>query len=324
MDRLRALCATMVVFLHSTIVGKEFIVPVTRCAVPCFLIISGYLLYSPDRETRMARYAKAMRHILFIIIWSSALFACVTLLFAIKNQDYSILSLKVLKDFLLFNENPFGFHLWYLSAYLYAVVAIWLADRFKVLRILAIITPPMLLIDLLLGKYSLVAFGHEYPFLYVRNFLFVGIPYTAIGMMMRRMNIHRLKGNHAAIACCLSCTLFFSITTLLERYILVSMDCNATRDHYASTTFLAVSLFLLFMVLPSLKADKISAIGRRDSLYIYILHPLFLIAYTTLRKRIPEGMLTVYSYIAPFLILLLTLLLISMSRRVYAAIISLR
>ena len=54
-----------------------------------------------------------------ILKWSTLLFAIVKLLFAFKNNDFSILSTKDLGKFILFNENPFGFHLWYIGAYLY-------------------------------------------------------------------------------------------------------------------------------------------------------------------------------------------------------------
>lgn len=51
---------------------------------------------------------------------------------------------------------------------------------------------------------------------------------------------------------------------------------NTTRDHYISSTFLAVSLFLLFLSLKQSKVNVFSKLGEKDSLYIYILHPLFM------------------------------------------------
>ena len=44
-----------------------------------------------------------------ILKWSTLLFAIVKLLFAFKNNDFSILSTKDLGKFILFNENPFDF-----------------------------------------------------------------------------------------------------------------------------------------------------------------------------------------------------------------------
>lgn len=40
-DILKFICAILVVFLHTDCVYHDYILPLTRCAVPCFFMISG-------------------------------------------------------------------------------------------------------------------------------------------------------------------------------------------------------------------------------------------------------------------------------------------
>ena len=68
----------------------------------------------------------------------------------------------------------------------------------------------LLIIDLLLGIFSLLVFNREFPYIIVRIF-FVGLPYFAIGKGLRR-NANR------EIDCRIMSVMvgIFSITTLLE------------------------------------------------------------------------------------------------------------
>ena len=48
-DSLKFLCAFLVVLIHMHTPYQESIMPLTRCAVPCFFIISGYMIFTNDR-----------------------------------------------------------------------------------------------------------------------------------------------------------------------------------------------------------------------------------------------------------------------------------
>lgn len=76
-DVLKFVCAVLVVFIHTTdwVFHQEFL-PVIRCAVPCFFIILGYLLFDNERRTiEMSRLKRNIGHIGGIILWST-LFIC--------------------------------------------------------------------------------------------------------------------------------------------------------------------------------------------------------------------------------------------------------
>lgn len=197
-----------------------------------------------------------------------------------------------------------GGHLWYLGAILYVLIIVYLADKFHFQKLLNILIPVFIICDLLFGKYSLLIWGKEFPVYYVRNFLFVGLPYFCIGRM-----VHSECGSRIKSRSLVAMTVVFSVTTLLERYILIIVGMNATRDHYISTTFLAVSVFLLSTRIDT-KEGALSVIGCKYSTWLYILHPIFITVFTVVTRRV--GLYNYYSYIAPFVVYAATLVFLIM------------
>lgn len=180
-DILKFICAVLVIFLHTDFKWHDMILPFTRCAVPCFLMISGFLLYS-DGGIGQERLIRNIKHIWHIILWSTLLFLVYKEAWSILHGEMFLPSLKQWLFFFIFNDNPFAGHLWYLEAYLYVLLIMLIVDKYRQWKCMLWVTPLLLLGDLVFGKYSLLLFGREYPFVYVRNFLFVGIPYFMIGI----------------------------------------------------------------------------------------------------------------------------------------------
>lgn len=179
-DILKFILAGFVVFLHTNFKGHDAIQPFTRCAVPCFLMISGFLLYSGE-GIGQERLIRNIKHILHILLWSTLLFFVYKEAWSIVHGELFVPSLRQWFFFIIFNENPFAGHLWYLGAYLYVLLIMLIVDRHKLWRYMLWLTPLLLMGDLVFGKYSLLL-GREFPFVYVRNFLFVGIPYFMLGI----------------------------------------------------------------------------------------------------------------------------------------------
>lgn len=84
---------------------------------------------------------------------------------------------------------------------------------------------------------------------------------------------------------------------------------NATRDHYISTTFLAVCLFMTFMLINQSRPNSLSTLGEKDSLLIYVLHPIWMIAIATINGKFMPYVWTdvAYPWIKPIVILLLSI-----------------
>jgi len=164
----------------------------------------------------------------------------------------------------------------------------------------------LLAVDLVFGKYSIVCFGREFPIIYIRNFLFVGIPYFVTGHFISEKEelIQKISGKllFAGIV-------FFICVGMFEKFILTSNGVNAVRDHYISTTFLAVCEFLFFLnyVSDQSAAGRVlSKIGRNYSTIIYIMHPIIMtVCYIGFKILKIEN---IYMIIRPVVVFFITLI----------------
>ena len=77
---------------------------------------------------------------------------------------------------------------------------------------------------------------------------------------------------------------------------------------------MAICLFLLLMTIKVEKPSVLSKIGERDTLHIYIFHPIFIWVMSTGFKKM--GLLDVYSWIAPLAILASTMAFIYALRKI--------
>lgn len=205
------------------------------------------------------------------------------------------------------------YHLWYLSAYLYVLIIIYFINKYKIWKYLFYLIPILLLSDCIFGKYSLLLFNKEFPTIYVRNFICVGIPYFAMGALIKKTTTYipqktKLWGIGIFI---------FSLTSIAEKTFLYYIGKDATRPHYISTTFLSICLFL-FMISYKTKSTWFSTSGEKDSLYIYLFHPLFIWLLSPLiYKHSPTIIIQVYNWIAPFVFLGITILFIYIIRKIH-------
>ena len=290
-DILKSLCALMIICIHTPFkneIGYN-IVAISRCAVPIFLIISGY--FNANKHNSKD-YKKQIKKILVLILISNILYFFYGLAKSILKNNlaaylFQCFNIKSILEFLILNESPFASHLWYLSAFLYVLIIALFVDKFKLRKKVYRIIPILLITDLIFGKYSLLLFKFELPYILVRNFLFVGVPYYFIGCYIRENKekiIYKFGYSKNIIL-----IILFSLTTILERGVLVNIGCNATRDHYISSTLLAISLFICFLK-KDLKKDItvyknslikgllqfLQNIGEKYSLLIYIIHPIIM------------------------------------------------
>ena len=97
----------------------------------------------------------------------------------------------------------------------------------------------------------------------------------------------------------------FSATSLLERFALVSLNVNATRDHYISTTLLAITVFLFTMKCHG-DNKTLALIGRKYSTWLYILHPIFITCIGMVTHKV--GVYGIYKFIAPIVVYITTLI----------------
>ena len=184
-----------------------------------------------------------------------------------QNMDFfqNTFTMKKLLKFLLLNESPMKGHFGSLGAILYVLIIFQVVDKLKSMKVLYCLIPLLLLFDLVFGKYSIVICGKEFPYILVRNFLFVDIPYFCISQLNRNGMGQRIDKNVMSYL-----MILFSLTTFYERLLLVNIGMNATRDHYISITFLAATVFLFALKCDGHKGFWAS-IGRKHSTWLYIM-----------------------------------------------------
>ena len=313
-DVLKAICAFLVVCIHVPFPGKigAYFTTLTRVAVPIFFMITGYF-YS-DIESK-----KQIRKICFLGVQANIIFfiwnITLNLLKRYNLVAYvqSVFTRKNILKFLLLNESPLAGHLWYLGAIFYVLVIVWLVNKLNCRKLLCYMTPVLLIADLLFGKYSLLVFHREFPYILVRNFFCVGIPYFCIGDFVRQKQSSE-KWNKRVF---LILIVVFAITSLVERFVLVNAGLNTIRDHYISTTFLAISLFLY--ALKSNWSNKgLVMIGRTYSTWLYIVHPIFITILSIVASKL--GVESIYRYVAPIVVYCSTFLFLVALQKVMIAI----
>jgi surface polysaccharide O-acyltransferase-like enzyme len=264
-------------------------------------------------ENMRERMKKGSIRMFKLMVESSLLFAIVLFVTHHLKSESIIPPTEKIIDFVLLNDNPWGFHLWYLGAYLYVLLICVLIDKYNKWHIAFMITPILLITDLIMGKYSLLIMNREFPYIYVRNFLFVGLPYFLIGAYIKLKDF-RLRGG---LEIAWGGVIFLLFASVLENRLLVHLGLNAERDHYLTTTLAAILLFLLFLSRVQTGPTILSELGKRDSLYIYILHPLWMTFYSKVNGYLPniwtQG---VYQYIAPLIILGTTIVFVIFLRRI--------
>lgn len=311
-DILKFVCAVLVVILHTGFNFHDEILPITRCAVPCFFMISGFLLYSDNKGIGNDRLMRNIKHIFYVIIWSTLLFALIKECMAIRHGGLFFPSMREWFNFIVFNDNPFGFHLWYLNAYLYILLIMVFVDKYKLWKPFLWVTPLLLLGDLFFGKYSLLLLNHEYPFVYVRNFLFVGLPYFMIGIWIKINNKSLLNMNK----------LIYMGGNLLYLYFCLRKDDSIKNrkepyERALSEYNISGSMPISFCdIFSKTKSSRVSLLGEKDSLYIYVFHPLFIMILPMVIKKLPKVIGLSYQFTAPFVVLVLTIILTMILRKI--------
>jgi surface polysaccharide O-acyltransferase-like enzyme len=309
---MRGIAAFLVVCIHipfPNIIG-ETLIALARIAVPFFFIVSGFFLYGDNREVVLCKTKKHLNKALIIVVSANVIYLIWNIIKVMVSNESVIEYLKssftlknMIKLFTL-NESPFGYHLWYLSAYLYVLIIFYFITKFNILKLLYYAIPPLLLI-LIAGQNTLSTLGFELPIIVFRNFIFVGMPYFLLGNLIRYKQdyiINKTTSNYFLILG----IIFFTFTTLFEKYILDTNNISSTtKEHYFSSFFMIITIFIFLIKNPLLFRNNIlETMGNKYSLEIYIIHPIIIFILDSIISKIGGKLPYFYSYIAPFIVYL--------------------
>ena len=84
-----------------------------------------------------------------------------------------------------------------------------------------------------------------------------------------------------------------------------SLNVDSARDHYISTTLLAITVFLFTLQCHG-SNKTLALIGRKYSTWLYILHPIFITCIGMVAHKV--GVYGIYKFIAPIVVCITTLI----------------
>lgn len=282
-DRFRQVAALLIVGIHTYPLASinenlnfMTINVFARIAVPFFLMITGYFLL-PQYLSKERSSAKPLIN---CIKKTSLLYAIATAIYlpiSIYAGYYSEGSIitTIVRN-IIFDGTYY--HLWYLPASIIGVLLIYFLGRKFSIRTVLGITVVLYLFGLLGDSYY--GLTTKIPFLnfiynagfqvfsYTRNGLFYAPVFLAMGAMIAKMS------NRLSVKACLFGVAVSAVTMLVEGLVLHSAGYQRHDSMYIA---LLPCMFFLFQLLLSQKG-RTRPIFRNVTTWIYILHPLFIVA----------------------------------------------
>lgn len=321
---LKVICAFFVVCIHTNfkLEFRDYFLLITRTAVPIFFMISGFFYEDVIAREKDKRQ---IFKILFLCLWANFLYFIYDMYLYRKdlNKFFSIIFNKNrFRLFILLNNSPFSGHLWYLGAILSVLIIFFLLRKITSnwKHMAYFVAPFLFLANWTLGKYSILLFGREVvEKCYTRNFLLVGIPYFITGLFLK---------NHSAIVDFvknkylfnLFLIVLFYVLICLEHQVLTLLDADVTRDYYVSDTLLAIAIFIFFTNNGWNRDDKykiLKTIGKKYTTMIYIWHLIVADVVKYIVSYINNDIVNcIHKRIRPFLVFLITVLVVAIYYRV--------
>lgn len=263
---LKAIGAFFVICIHS--VSSLTLTPIIRTAVPIFFIISGFFLYSENKEKALFKCKKSIIKIFWITLYSN-LFYCL-----VNHVLYPFSSLRNILNFIFIGDNV-GFQLWYLNAFLECLLIFYVCIKYNKLNYLFLLIPLLALGGLLTGSYQFVFHSLPSNLHISRNVFTMGIPCVGIGWLIRKYHTQILQKLKASVLLLLILFILAELEVILIRYNIPNPGYPG--DFYMITYPLATVMVLIAIKNPSLgKNTLLNLIGEKYSLYIYIFHVLIL------------------------------------------------
>lgn len=263
---LKAICAFFVVSIHVPL-AHDLLYPIAGVGTPCFLCITGYLLYSASQERELRKCLSWAQKSFWLAVVCNIIYSIAT---------YFIHGVNVLTQGWWFFVENFLFgtnicrYLWYLTALWQALLVLrffikWMPKLIKFLPILFI--GAYLLRNHNFNSYIDAGFNVSNLRL---TWLFTSLPCLATGYL-----IHQY---HQRLLSALKINVWLIVALVLN---IVEFRCRLAlgvcySHHMFFTWPLAVLLMLLCVKYPDFSIPVVDRIGRKHSPNIYYFHGLFI------------------------------------------------
>ena len=297
------------VFLHCRFPGVigDLIIYAFRFPVPIFFMITGYYSYGKERTWIFKRALGTLKMLLLTELFYGGWHVIMTLL---DNGSLS-LYLSTLEGVqhpvrTFFCGTLFNPTLWYLYAAFWTYVIFYLlgTERHKIWSYALI---PVLLCGQIFGRfYWQNHYDINQAIYWFRSAFLFGLPMTLLGSLLAE-KAQWIKERFSLFQS-------FLITALGGVIMIVEYFVSGQyMDFHLSTVFISGGLFMMAMTFPAANPkgvlSAVANIGRRFSMWIYLLHMWCSSILERMREKIVGDHESIYIWLKPILVCVLAFLL---------------
>lgn len=264
---LKAISSFFVVMIHSAFFLKEDLTFILGVGTPCFLAITGYLLYSNDCAKELKKCIKWAIKLFRLSISCMVIYLLIYCPLIGMDWSWKTIIINILTG------SRICFVLWYLTAMWQALLIFWVIR--KHIPKLIIWLPLILIITYILRvhpDYINLEFLGKFYISERNNALITSLPFLSVGYLIHQHKEKLLRAINVNIW--LPITI---IALFIEFQIRVYFDLP--RDYFSFLSFPCIFLLILTCVRHSqFKLPILNAIGEKHSANIYYFHMLIIAA----------------------------------------------
>ncbi len=265
---LKCISSFFVVLIHTELYNKEMLNFIAGIGTPCFLAITGYLLYSNDKEKEIQKCFKWAKKTFLLVIVYNLVYYLVRQFYFHNMPETDIWFWW--KNFQM--GNRICFSLWYLTALWESLLII--SFIIKYIPKLIYVLPFFFIIIYLMRNTSDGFIPFSIP-LGSRLSIWTSLPFLATGYLIRKH-----------YACFANWKIEFLTISILIIAIAENLYYAYFLGHrglfHLSTYPLIVSVFLLCIKYPDFQIPVINYIGKHLSPNIYYFHVLVIMFWSDL------------------------------------------
>lgn len=312
LDFVKGIACILVVLMHCEFPGLlgTAVQAVSRFCVPLFFMVSGYFCFKPELvkagvevgEGNCLSINKKARHILTITINACIFYILFMAIMALAGYDANwSISKGGMFYWVIFNQPAWAGvagQYWFLFALLYTYIFYGILMRFGWLKQAYWLAGLMFVAYIVMAQ-GMHLVGIHIPNMIYRNWLVEGFPYFMLGHWIHH-NQDRLQYDNKILL-----TIVFVSTLLcwVERYLM-------GRDFGVNIVTIpqVFCMFLYAVKNPTLHKGVIQEIGKRYSMFVYIIHPAIWhgMEFVYSKVGLSENMPALYAM--PIIVVILTLI----------------
>lgn len=283
-DIVRLICSVMVIAIHTRpfLLMQSYmdggIQILVRLAVPFFFCTTGYFLKEAVNKSGTSAILRTLKKdFLLYLAWSILYFAVIFL------ENPALLSFHSAKWMAMdFFVNGSYYHLWYMAAVLWCVLALFALCKLNLEKVLGGGIAVLYLLGLLGTSYSLL--GNQMPvlsilfqspyFTTIRRIWLMGFPFVVLGWMISVKKDRLLSISLRKIVAALLVTFALFVLEILTVVV------TGFARSIVMTAFLyplVALIFILCLRLPMVKYERFGTYCGVMSAIIYFMHPLVIL-----------------------------------------------